>query len=123
MSDPSPTQPSTADPVGTTARLIGRKWHPAVLDRLHERPRGFNELQRPLPGISSKTLSTCLTDLEAKGLLDREVVSERPVRVEYSLTPRGESLGPVLDAMAAWGRERLEPADASEEGVARVPGW
>jgi DNA-binding HxlR family transcriptional regulator len=97
-------------PVTTTATVIGKKWHPVIVHRLLEHgPSGFNELQANVDGISSKVLSDSLEDLEEKELVDREIVSEKPFRVRYSLTDYGESLRPVTDAMRDWGKEYLRP--------------
>ncbi|TYL37927.1 transcriptional regulator [Natronococcus pandeyae] len=98
-------------PITSTATLIGKKWHTVVLHRLLANgPLGFNALKEEVGGISSKVLSDVLEDLEAKRLVDREIVSEKPVRVEYSLTELGESLESVIQEMAAWGEEHLMPA-------------
>jgi DNA-binding HxlR family transcriptional regulator len=106
-------------PLTTTATLIARKWHPVIVHRLIENgPLGFNDLQEEVDGISSKVLSDSLDDLESKQLVDRAIVSEKPVRVEYSLTPRGASLEPVITAMAEWGQEHLAPAEDRENSVA-----
>jgi len=100
-------------PVTTTASLIGKKWHPVIIHRLLEHgPSGFNELQKNVDGISSKVLSDSLEDLEENRLVEREIISEKPFRVHYSLTHHGESLQPVIYAMRDWGMEYLtEPDD------------
>jgi len=100
-------------PITTTATLIGRKWHPVVIHRLLEHgPLGFNALKEAVDGISGKVQSDVLDDLEEHGFVDRTVISEKPVRVEYSLTERGESLKPVIVAMRDWGNEHLtEPEE------------
>lgn len=99
----------------STATLIGKKWHPVVIHRLlNEGPLGFNALQEEVDGISSKVLSDILDDLEEKQLVDRMVVSEKPFRVEYSLTEHGESLEPVIVAMRDWGVEHLEQPEGGE---------
>ncbi|WP_435097505.1 winged helix-turn-helix transcriptional regulator [Halarchaeum sp. P4] len=99
-------------PITATASLIGKKWHPVIIHRLLiNGPSGFNELQDQVDGISSKVLSESLDDLEEKGLLDRTVIEEKPVRVNYSLTETGESLETVVMALAEWGDEHLEPAE------------
>ncbi|WP_415383522.1 winged helix-turn-helix transcriptional regulator [Halosimplex sp. TS25] len=105
-------------PVTTTATLIGKKWHPVIVHRLLEHgPSGFNELQDNVDGISSKVLSDSLDDLEENRLVDRDIVSEKPFRVQYSLTAHGESLEPVIAAMHEWGREYLtEPAEEPASG-------
>jgi DNA-binding HxlR family transcriptional regulator len=97
-------------PVTTTASLIGKKWHPVIVHRLLENgPLGFNDLKTDVDGISSKVLSDNLSDLEESGIVDREVVSDQPVRVDYSLTERGADLAPVIEAMAEWGETHLVP--------------
>jgi DNA-binding HxlR family transcriptional regulator len=105
--------------VTSTATLIGRKWHPVVVERLLDGgPMGFSELQTAVDGISSKVLSDVLEDLEQKRLIDREIVNEKPFRVRYSLTERGSDLQPVIKAMDEWGSEHLEPAADEEASVA-----
>ncbi|MGB9986258.1 winged helix-turn-helix transcriptional regulator [Salarchaeum japonicum] len=98
--------------ITATASLIGKKWHPVIIHRLLRADAlGFNELQEDVDGISSKVLSESLDDLEEKGLVDREVVQDKPVRVRYSLTELGESLEPVVQSLATWGEQYLEPAE------------
>jgi len=95
-------------PITTTATLIGKKWHPVIIHRLLENgPLGFNALKEEVDGISGKVQSDVLEDLEEHGFIDRTVVSEKPFRVEYSLTDRGRSLEPVIIAMRDWGQEHL----------------
>ena len=99
-------------PITTTATLIGRKWHPVVVHRLLENgPLGFNALKAEVDGVSSKVQSDVLDDLTEHGFVERTVVSEKPFRVEYALTARGESLEPVIDAMNDWGRKHLAPPE------------
>lgn len=99
-------------PVTSTASLICKKWHPIIIHRLIQHGElGFNELKREVDGISSKVLSDSLEDLEEKQLVDRAVVSDKPVRVRYSLTHLGSSLEPVIMAMREWGQTHLEPAE------------
>lgn len=79
--------------------LLGRKWHLVILASLFDAgPQGFSALQRRIDGISSKVLSESLQDLERRGLVDRRVVSDKPFRVEYSLTDRGRDLRPFVEA-------------------------
>jgi DNA-binding HxlR family transcriptional regulator len=99
-------------PITTTATLIGRKWHPVIVHRLLEGgPQGFNALKESVDGISSKVLSDSLDDLEEAGLVERAIVSEKPFRVEYSLTERGADLQAVIEAMREWGERHLVPAE------------
>ena len=95
-------------PVTTTASIIGKKWHPVIIHRLLEHgPSGFNDLKTAVDGISSKVLSDSLEDLEENQLVDREIINEKPFRVQYSLTPHGESLEEVIYAMRDWGLKHL----------------
>ncbi|WP_435154215.1 winged helix-turn-helix transcriptional regulator [Haladaptatus sp. DFWS20] len=106
-------------PITTTANLVGKKWHPVIVHRLLQNgPLGFNALKEEVDGISSKVLSDSLGDLEEKQLVDREIVSEKPVRVKYSLTSTGESLQPVIFAMRDWGMEYLAPAEEKSSSIA-----
>jgi len=103
-------------PVTTTATLIGKKWHPVIVHRLLEHgPSGFNELKANVDGISSKVLSDSLDDLEENGLVAREIISEKPFRVHYSLTDHGESLQPVIYAMRDWGKQHLQRPEQVED--------
>lgn len=103
-------------PIQATAILLCKKWHPVILHRLMtEGPMGFNALKEEVDGISSKVLSDNLEDLADYDLLTREVVSEKPFRVEYSLTDRGRSTERIITDMRDWGRENLmEPASEDE---------
>lgn len=93
-----------ACPVETTLLLIGNKWQVLILrDLLMRGTLRFKELQRSIGSISQKVLTSNLRTMEESGLIHREVYAEVPPRVEYSLTPLGLSLKPVLDAMQAWG--------------------
>ena len=100
--------------VTCTAHVLGRKWHPVIVHSLLEHgPMGFSELERTIDGVSSNVLSDSLGDLEAKELVDRTIVNEKPVRVEYSLTRHGTSLGPVIRTMDEWGASYLGDEERS----------
>lgn len=93
------------------AEVLRNKWHPMIVHRLLQNgPFGFNALKDEVDEISGTALSNNLDDLEGNGIVDRSIMSEKPVRVKYSVTERGDSLGPVIDAMAEWGQEYLEPS-------------
>ncbi len=92
-----------ACPVATTVQLIGSKWKLLIIRNLLSRPWRFNELQKSLSGISQKVLTDSLRALESDGIIIRTVYAEVPPRVEYALSPLGESMRPILDAMSAWG--------------------
>lgn len=98
--------------ITATAKLIGKKWHPVIIHRLLEvEPVGFNSLKDEVDGISSKVLSESLDDLQEKNLVDREIVSEKPVRVKYTLTDKGRNLKPVIEEMKSWADKNLSPSE------------
>lgn len=92
-------------PVATTVGVIGSKWKLLIIRNLRERPWRFNELKKDLEGISQKVLTDSLRALEEDGIITRTVYPEVPPRVEYALSELGESMGPILDAMADWGNQ------------------
>lgn len=92
-------------PVATTLQLIGNKWKILVIQRLFDRPYRFNELCRSIPGLSEKVLSENLKALEADGVITRTAYPEVPPRVEYALSNIGESMRPIILAMAEWGTQ------------------
>ena len=94
-----------ACPVATTVQLIGSKWKLLILRNLMARPWRFNELRRDLEGISQKVLTDSLRAMEEDGIITHTVYAEVPPRVEYALSPLGESMKPILDAMEQWGTE------------------
>ena len=93
-----------ACPVATTVSLIGSKWKLLIMRDLLTRPWRFNELRRDLDGISQKVLTDSLRSMEADGLLVRTVFPEVPPRVEYALSPLGESMRPIIKSMEDWGK-------------------
>lgn len=92
-------------PVEVTLSLISNRWKTLIIRDLLEGTKRFSELQRSVGGISQKVLTQNLRAMEADGLVMRAVFAEVPPRVEYSLTPVGQSLEMVLDAMSEWGEE------------------
>lgn len=88
-----------------TNKYIGGKWKTVVLWYLRNQTMRFGELKKQIPEITEKMLSIQLKSLEEDGLVKRKVYVEIPLRVEYSLTPFGKSLIPVLEAIAGWGRD------------------
>ena len=90
-------------PVATTVQIIGSKWKLLILRNLMQRPWRFNELKKDLEGISQKVLTDSLRSMEADGIIARTVYAEVPPRVEYALSEIGETLRPVMNAMAEWG--------------------
>ncbi len=94
-----------ACPVETTLSLIGDKWKVLILRDLLPGTKRFGELKKSIGRVSQKVLTAQLRDMEESGLIHRRVYAEVPPRVEYSLTPLGQSLKPILDAMQNWGED------------------
>lgn len=89
--------------IATAMQIIGAKWTALILRDLYEGPKRFGELERSLAGVSPRTLSQRLDDLEQCGIITKQAFAEVPPRTEYSLTDKGQDLVPVLQQMAEWG--------------------
>ena len=86
-------------PAESTAKLIGGRWKIVILWYLLHGVKRFSELQRALNGVSQKVLTQQLRDMERDGIVTRTVYAQVPPKVEYSITPLGLSLKPVVEAM------------------------
>jgi DNA-binding HxlR family transcriptional regulator len=91
------------------------KWSLQVLDTLCENPRRFNELRREIPVVTQKSLTTTLRRLERNGMIERAVISTRPVAVEYRISALGTSLQGLIDALYAWTAAALPGVDRARE--------
>ncbi|QMT36313.1 winged helix-turn-helix transcriptional regulator [Neisseria wadsworthii] len=95
-------------PVRTTLEIINSKWKVLILYHLSTQTRRFNELQRILSPITQRMLTLQLRELEADGIVHREVYPQKPPKVEYSITELGLTLMPVIEAMHHWGKAYAE---------------
>jgi DNA-binding HxlR family transcriptional regulator len=92
-----------------TLSIIGGKWKMLIMWHLgKEGTKRFGELKSLIPGITQRMLVSQLRELEEDLIIHREVYPVVPPKVEYSLTERGESLMPILDAMYEWGKNYME---------------
>jgi DNA-binding HxlR family transcriptional regulator len=92
-------------PVARALDIIGERWTILLLrDLFLQGPRRFQDFQESLAGVAPNTLSARLKAMEAQGLITRRVYSDHPPRLEYHLTDKGKSLGPVLKALRDWGQ-------------------
>jgi Predicted transcriptional regulators len=91
--------------MGEALRVLGGKWSYEVISRLYYRTLRFNELRRSLGGITVKSLTDIVRQLESLGIVRREVIPTTPVGVEYSLTEKGKEYRAVLMQMREWGEK------------------
>ena len=103
-------------PVTATMQVIGGKWKIIILWAITNNANRFGLLQRAIPSITKKMLTSELRALEEAGLISRKVYPVVPPKVEYSITPLGETLRPVLNALGEWGVEHVlaKRAEAAE---------
>ena len=100
--------PPPGCPMAACMSVLGGAWTPSLIWKLSGDPRRFGELQRDIAGISPKMLTTRLRELEAKGVILREVVPSSPPSVEYSLSELGRELVPVINAIVRVGTKLRE---------------
>src|SRR5262245_54673985 len=100
-------------PVEAALDVIGGKWKALILWWLNQRTWRFAELRRQIPGITEKMLTRQLRELEAHGIIKRQVYPTVPPKVEYSLTAYGKSLKRALNAICDWGQHHIERLGAS----------
>ena len=93
-------------PIERGMRLLGGKWKGSILWHLKDGPVRFNDLARQLGGASKKMVNQRLKEMEAAGLLERRVLSTRPIAVAYAITDFGRSALDVLDQLRAWSEEQ-----------------
>ena len=94
--------------VEVTLATIGGKWKGLILWHLRLKTLRFSQLQRRLQTVTQKMMTQQLRELEADGLVHRQIYAEVPPRVEYSLTERGNTVVPILELMCAWGQDYLK---------------
>jgi DNA-binding HxlR family transcriptional regulator len=92
--------------VSVAMDLIGGKWKAVILYHLKDARKRYSELRKEMPGVTERTLSLQLKQLEEDGLISRQVYGVKPpIKVVYSLTDFGKSFLPVLDAIVGWGNQ------------------
>lgn len=91
--------------ISTTLKIIGAKWTALILRELYDGTRRFGELQKALGGISPRTLSLRLDQLEHDGIITKKIYPLVPLKVEYSITERGKSLREIIGKMRDWGEK------------------
>jgi DNA-binding HxlR family transcriptional regulator len=110
-----------ACPLYTAIRVIDGRWKPMIYQRLAEGPRGFGELRKAMPRITTKVLREQLRQMQADGLIERAQLVPRWRGVRYSVTSYGRTLEPVFETLWRWGRNHLERPGASAGTVSAPP--
>lgn len=99
-------------PVEICAEIIGGKWKGKILYLLFAGPKRHGELRKLVPETTQRMLTRQLKELEQDGIIDRKSFDQVPPKVEYSISKRGQSLKPVIDAMWSWGEEFIRALPA-----------
>ncbi|MBB5775674.1 helix-turn-helix domain-containing protein [Nonomuraea jabiensis] len=94
---------------------LSDKWVTLLLTALSQGPRRYSDLSRRVAGVSQKMLTQTLRGLERDGLVSRTLTPSVPVRVDYALTPLGESLMPLVAAIKSWAEAHMEDVEAARD--------
>ena len=118
------TQPPTHDLAlcgrfHRSIELIGRRWTGAIVFLLLRARCRYATLRDAIPDITDRMLSERLQELEEEGIVERTVVPDTPIRVEYALTKKGRALAGAIDAMAAWAERWVEAEPGPRTARAR----
>lgn len=107
-------------PIETTFRIIGKRWTVLIIREMFRGHKQFNRFMENIEGISPKVLTERLRELEHLGIVRRKIVSEYPVKIEYSLTDLGKGFEPVLLSAASFSMKYL-PSTIFKDGKPRTP--
>lgn len=116
MSDPSSSEKtSIPDYLLESVSLLSKKWHSAVIRCLASGDGlGFSDLERELDGISAKVLNDALAELQEYDIVERREISQSPLRVNYTLTERGDELDAIIGSLADWGETYLGESETGQ---------
>ena len=103
---------------GVLAR-VGQKWTVLAMVALQDAPMRFGDIRRRLEGVSQKMLTQTLRAMERDGLIERNVYDERPLRVEYALSPLARTLLPLVVALKGWAEDSLKVIEANNRAFDR----
>jgi DNA-binding HxlR family transcriptional regulator len=107
-------------PIETTFRIIGKRWTVLIIREMLRGKKQFNRFMENIEGISPKVLTERLRELEHLGIVRRKIVSEYPIKIEYSLTDLGKGFEPVLLSAASFSMKYL-PKAIFKDGKPRMP--
>lgn len=114
MHTPSSVDSYTGCPVQHALQYLGGKWQMGILWNLRMEPLRFIEIKEKLPGLTEKVLTQNLKFFEGAGIVQKEVFASVPPRVEYRLTPAGQTLIPVIEKIVQWGYAHLQDEKVNE---------
>jgi DNA-binding HxlR family transcriptional regulator len=97
--------------------LIGRRWAGVIVRAVLGGTSRFSDIARAVPDLSDRLLSERLKELEAAGIIERHVLPETPVRIEYVLTEKGRALAPVVEAISIWADQWIAPPEHAPEAA------
>ena len=107
--------PVVPDSLLDSVSLLSKKWHPAIVRSLSGSDgHSYSDLEHRLDGISAKVLTDALAELQEYEIINRQEISENPLRVNYTLTERGRELDNVLGALADWGETHLAESETEQ---------
>lgn len=115
MKQGEPATLALCTPFHHAIELIGRRWTGAIISLLLQSRCRYATLRDAIPEITDRMLSERLQELESEGIVERTVIPETPVRVEYSLTKKGRALGAAVEAISEWAHKWSGPADPKVE--------
>jgi DNA-binding HxlR family transcriptional regulator len=120
MADSRMHPPELCSRFHRASELIGRRWTGAIIFVLLKARCRFATLRDAIPDITDRMLSDRLQELEAEGIVERTVIPDTPVRVEYALTKKGRALAGAIEAISAWADKWVEVPAASTAGKRRT---
>jgi DNA-binding HxlR family transcriptional regulator len=112
MKQAAPVSPALCPQFQAAIELIGRRWTGAIVFLLLRARMRFASLRDAIPEITDRMLSERLHELEQAGVVERTVIPETPVRVEYALTNKGRALATAMDAIGEWAHKWADPQPA-----------
>ena len=107
-------------PVGICMNIIGGKWKPVIIHMIRTNRNRHSLMLKNIHEISKQTLTNQLRELEADGVIERIIFPESPPRVEYKITPYGETLLPIIDSMAQWAFKHMPNLRIGESEICPV---
>lgn len=94
--------------------IVGRRWTGAIVRSMLAGATRFSDIVAAVPGLSDRLLSQRLKELESEGIVQRQVTPSTPVRIEYSLTQKGQDLAAVVRAIATWAEAWMRQSSQTE---------